>query len=496
MSFKTLWNFLGSIWLAILLLTTTAIWVILATIIESKTGSHLAASSFAYDHVFFKFLLVGYFINILVSSLKRYPYKKRHIPFLITHLGLLMVIGGTFVKIRYGVQGTVILLEGSGSHTLVYPNTKAVHIQQRAPKKSLQWDLTNGDVFEGIILQWIDSAPHGKQVWKGWFQNDQVHILGFAPIPVGETEKNVQALITDDVAKSIERSYEKHLKVSLHGILLTGSRLEIDSANGTEFLVLPQGKKIRLDQTLPDGIVIENRPQLLFLKDSDQTTTIVAINEKGELKKRHYPLDDLGTIIVYDEGFLGYAAKFDMAGFLMESTLLREVQVLPPPLKLEDSRPIIKIKAKKGKVKETLDLVFDPTGQALKVPALHGQILLSYSPKTEEMPYHLRLRRARQIFYPGTKQPQSYECDLFVTDIQTGQRCEATLSMNQVYETKEGWRFYLSAMTPKDETDIKRVQLAVNFDPAKYVLTYPGALLVGLGIVLLFFQRIRSNELK
>jgi len=58
-----------------------------------------------------------------------------------------------------------------------------------------------------------------------------------------------------------------------------------------------------------------------------------------------------------------------------------------------------------------------------------------------------------------------------------------------VYETWDGTRFYLSNITPKDESAAKTVQITVNRDPAKYFLTYPGGCVLALGIVLLFTRR-------
>ena len=64
---------------------------------------------------------------------------------------------------------------------------------------------------------------------------------------------------------------------------------------------------------------------------------------------------------------------------------------------------------------------------------------------------------------------------------------ETILSMNHVHETWDGYRFYLSNITPVDESEPQRVQIVVNHDPAKYLLTYPGAVAVAIGIFLLFW---------
>ncbi len=58
--------------------------------------------------------------------------------------------------------------------------------------------------------------------------------------------------------------------------------------------------------------------------------------------------------------------------------------------------------------------------------------------------------------------------------------------MNKVYESNEGYRFYLSNITPTDPGEVKTVQLTLNRDPFKGWLTYPGAIILTIGILLLF----------
>jgi hypothetical protein len=60
--------------------------------------------------------------------------------------------------------------------------------------------------------------------------------------------------------------------------------------------------------------------------------------------------------------------------------------------------------------------------------------------------------------------------------------------MNQVWESPEGYRFYLANMTPLDESDVKEVRLVISRDPFKRYLTYPGAIILAIGIALLFFR--------
>ena len=87
-------------------------------------------------------------------------------------------------------------------------------------------------------------------------------------------------------------------------------------------------------------------------------------------------------------------------------------------------------------------------------------------------------------------QPFSYESDLFVKDEIKNPFKAVTVSMNRVYESIQGYRFYLSNISSVGQSAIQKIQLVVNYDPVKYTVTYPGALLVALGIFSLFWWKM------
>ncbi len=180
--FKSLFHFLGGLYLAIALIIVAILTVTIGTLIESKTGSHLLAAQWTYDHPFFYFLLFLLFINILFSSLRRWPFQKRHIPFLMTHLGLLMMIAGAIIKNLLGMQGQMKIWEGSGNQQVLIPYTYALLIdkkEQSSWSESHTIDLNNflphtysPPSSSQLVCKVIGYAPH-----KARFQNLDKRIL-------------------------------------------------------------------------------------------------------------------------------------------------------------------------------------------------------------------------------------------------------------------------------------------------------------------------------
>ena len=418
-------HFLGSVYFAILLLTTTALMVIAGTFLESWSGSHLYAAAFTYHNPLFQLLLWGYFINILFATLRRWPFKGKHVPFILTHIGLLMLLGGVLIKSYFGVQGAFSITEGSGGASIFLPNTYALHVEDREKEEMLPLKsaLETGSLSIKL-LEWTD---HAEERFEGFLKGDWGHIVGLPPFQI-------------DAAPFKTTHYE----ISAH-------------------------------RGAPPPF--SGHAALYFLQDQ-----LVAYNETGE---RFIHPFDTQAYLIFDRGFGGYGVFAELPEHFPKIELIapltRVMKGVEPHRKKEELTPRIRLLLSDATESEVVTLTYDKYGTGFKWPALGGRYLLRFQALKMGIPYHVRLREARQINYPETETPYSYEADLLVD----GE--EATLSMNHVYE-KGGYRFYLSNLVAPPG-GAKRIQLVVNYDPAKYLLTYPGAIVLALGMLLLYLRR-------
>ncbi|MDP1880543.1 MAG: hypothetical protein Q8K60_06360 [Parachlamydiaceae bacterium] len=202
------------------------------------------------------------------------------------------------------------------------------------------------------------------------------------------------------------------------------------------------------------------------------------------------PQENFDHLITYfKENFNNSEIDTDQK-IILETPLTLKIIPEDPLKKLEDCCPgiLLEVTDTKKNLKEKIALPYDSTMSGFKWPIFNGIYALRFQPQVYTIPYRIRLREARQIPYPNTQQIYSYEGDILISH-ENQKPLSHTLSMNQVYETWDGYRFYLSGIGTSDEYGIKRVQLIVNRDPAKYFLTYPGAMFVFMGIILLFWLR-------
>ncbi|MFA5505929.1 MAG: cytochrome c biogenesis protein ResB [Vulcanimicrobiota bacterium] len=115
---NSIFRFLASLKLAVILLVALAGILATATFYESlydtKTAQYLV-----YRSPLFALFLTFLGINLLSSALMRYPWKKKQTGFVMTHLGIIVILVGSLQTMYRGVDGSVALEEGETSSRIM-----------------------------------------------------------------------------------------------------------------------------------------------------------------------------------------------------------------------------------------------------------------------------------------------------------------------------------------------------------------------------------------
>lgn len=109
---------LASLRLAVVVLGVLAAVLAGATIYESRYGSQ-AVQRDVYQAVWFDLLLVLLGVNVAAAAIIRWPWRLRQTGFVITHVGILVILGGCLTTRWMGVTGRVILAEGKQDSHIV-----------------------------------------------------------------------------------------------------------------------------------------------------------------------------------------------------------------------------------------------------------------------------------------------------------------------------------------------------------------------------------------
>ncbi|MFL6513958.1 MAG: hypothetical protein ACJ8M1_02935 [Chthoniobacterales bacterium] len=163
-------QFFASLKLAVVLLAVLIMAAIAGTIYESSFDAKVARA-YVYGAPWFNIWLTLLAANLAVSALSRWPWRKHHVAFLVTHLGIITLLAGSLIGRIFGTEGSITLFKGDPptNRLLVDERELRVHdsdgiikgypadFLHHPPTTSRPRDL--GRLADGTKLSIIDYAP-------------------------------------------------------------------------------------------------------------------------------------------------------------------------------------------------------------------------------------------------------------------------------------------------------------------------------------------------
>jgi hypothetical protein len=106
-----IFEFFASLKLAVVLLAVIIVAAIAGTLYESSFDAKVARA-YVYGAPWFNLWLLLLGANLTCSALSRWPWRKHHLAFLITHLGIITLLIGSLIGRIWGIEGTITLFKG------------------------------------------------------------------------------------------------------------------------------------------------------------------------------------------------------------------------------------------------------------------------------------------------------------------------------------------------------------------------------------------------
>lgn len=197
-------QFLASLRLAVILLAVLILVSIAGTIFESKFDADTARIWF-YEAPWFHLWLLFLGANLTCSAFMRWPWKKHHTGFLLTHLGIITVMVGAIIGWIWGIEGTMTLFKNSAPDNSLVLQKRQLTVRDPDARRAVTMHLGRGPlrVREGRPLD-IWTTPSG---WKVEAVASSDRILGsFEPVaaPAGQPAVRVR-LKTQAMGQSFDR---------------------------------------------------------------------------------------------------------------------------------------------------------------------------------------------------------------------------------------------------------------------------------------------------
>jgi hypothetical protein len=165
-----IFEFFASLKLAVVLLAVIIVAAIAGTLYESSFDANIARA-YVYGAPWFNLWLVLLGANLACSALSRWPWRKHHLAFLITHLGIITLLIGSLIGRIWGIEGTITLFKGEPPTNRLLVNERQLRVHDvdgivkgypaeflhHPPTPQRPRDL--GLLASGAHLRIIDYAP-------------------------------------------------------------------------------------------------------------------------------------------------------------------------------------------------------------------------------------------------------------------------------------------------------------------------------------------------
>ncbi|MGZ5280466.1 MAG: cytochrome c biogenesis protein ResB, partial [Pseudobdellovibrionaceae bacterium] len=134
----------SSVKLAVVIIIALATLIAVGTIVESRYNAQVAAK--LVYHTWMMYVVMGALaLTLIAVMVDRWPWKKRHIPFLLAHVGILILQLGSVVTAKYGLDGNMRFGMGETNRFVTVPNTE------------LQvWSSFDGDRYTKLLEKEVD----------------------------------------------------------------------------------------------------------------------------------------------------------------------------------------------------------------------------------------------------------------------------------------------------------------------------------------------------
>ncbi|MGZ3775113.1 MAG: cytochrome c biogenesis protein ResB [Bdellovibrio sp.] len=435
---------LASLKLAVFIIISIAVVTAIGTIVEAKYDSY-AAKKLVYDTWYMYTILSLLVVNLVAVMIDRLPWKKRHAAFVLAHIGIIVLLGGGLLTMKFGLDGTMRVGIGE-ENNLVQTNETDLTV----------YTSFDGDRYSKTLEQEVD-----------FFNNPPTQQKPFI-IPAYSGEIRVV-----DYQKYVLPS-RKVLEgeVGKNG---AGLRFQIQNPNVNviEWLVQKKPQSLATHNFGPAQIHLGTAPEkgqganeIYITPEKDSTLHYVVFQKDQEKPVKSGSVKEGDS---FDPGFK-MAMQFRVLRYLPAAVEDWDLQMAERPTPLTTS---------------AIKIVFDGKerwvllNDMVKLFQNNAVYLLTYGNRRVDIGFPIKLKSFEVNRYQGTMRAMAYESVVEVKGL--GER---KISMNEPLKYN-GLTFYQASFQEENGKPVASI-FSVNHDPGRF-WKYLGSLIMSLGIILLMW---------
>ncbi len=441
---KAILGFLASLKLAVITIIFIGIVCAWGTIVESQYNSEIAYKV-VYKSVWMYLALGMLVVNLLGVMVDRLPWKKKHIPFILAHTGIIILLLGAYITQERGLDGSIAMDIGETNSYVTVPNTD-LNVYQ----------LTELQEYKRIHSEEVDfylRSPQKKE-YKINTPDGPIVVTDYIPFAIRKVNVSASKRIMDGPA--LRYQLKNNFVSENDWLVQQGQKPEVRDFGPTK-LVLAKEKFEPKDKG----------NQVVFWPTGRDAVSYAIYYKDGRPKKT-------GTAKKGDTIPTGWMGNLEIIilGFYKNASYQTEYERHDRPNDLTTAAIEVSFNGQKQ---------WAGLNSALELFTSKAGYILTYSNRRIPLGFEVKLLDFSVGKYQGTNNPMSYQSQV---EIPSGKHM---ISMNEPLKYN-GLTLYQASFqqdtTGKPTTSI----LSVNKDPGR-PLKYIGSILIVLGSASLFYNR-------
>lgn len=439
---------LASLKLAVFIILALATITAVGTFVEARYNAQIA-KKWVYDTPWM-YVAMGFLcVNLIAVMIDRWPWRRRHIPFVLAHTGILVLLFGSFLTSRYGLDGSLRVGIGQSNRYVTLPETDFS-----------VWTSFDGDQFAKLLETPVDFDRRDPARNPVEITTDAgpLKIVGYRPFVTASRKV---------VASDNER-------------LGAGLRFQVQNSrvNVIEWLVQKR-----------EGDVVDHNfgPARIYFGEipanrQDANEIFLKRRADGALDYKVFYRDPGRAP---KTGIVKEGEHFSPGWMDLEFRVLRVFEKaeetwdfvpLERPTELSTSAIEVEFQGKK----HWLQL-----NDTLKMFTEKAVYIVAYGNRRIDLGFDIFLKRFEVGRYQGTMRAASYASLVEVPGVG-----EQTISMNEPLKHQGKTVYQASFQDGPDGQPVASI-FSINDDPGRWI-KYLGSLIISLGVVWLFIEKRRS----
>ncbi len=461
--FQKFWRFSTSFQLGIPIIAALMILIIWGTIVESQYDAKTAAKMVYQSWMMYTVMgLLVY--NLTIVMVDRLPWKPNHYPFILVHIGIIVLVYGGWVTQQYGLDGSIsVANQKSSSMVTVHQTDFTIYATFDGEKYTKIYDK-EFDFFNQVVSE--DKPVKFNLDYGSETSTQDLRIVKY--VPYARASQKVIKSIDPVAGASIKFQISNGNIQEIETLTQQNKNKTTESTLGLLTMYLGYNHKI-LGRKNPHA-------NELYFNAVDSEQAEYALYNKNETKPYRSGYVKIGDVV--QTVWMGLEIRvMDYLQFAKQDWQVVEME-RPTPLTTEAIQVVFNGKPEWLLLNDTVKVFTDKVAY-----------IMAYHNRQIPLDFKIHLDKFEITNYQGTNKAMEYASQVSVQSKDSDQNITSQLiSMNEPMKYA-GYTFY-QASFEKDEKTGEPVAsvFSVNRDPGRWI-KYFGSIILSIGIVWLFYQR-------